>query len=390
MSGDPDSEDRGMTFGVEEEFFLIDPRTRDLLAEPDPRIFEACAANCGPHKVVPEFLRSQIETNTRVCDSVADVRAALIETRRIVANAAAEFGARVLASSTHPFAAWRSQVVTPRKRYHSIAMTLQDAVRRLIVGGMHIHLGFGDADSRVRVMTALRRHLPLMHALSASSPFSGGRATGFKSYRLNVFGSLPRTGMPGPLASWADFERLLENYRRMNFIRDSSELWWDIRPAHAYPTIEMRICDICSDLEDAVSIAALYACLARRLLRLDRQGALPPDPPTEIIVENRWLATRYGVLSFLGDAESGGRIDIDDYARNLVEELAEDARALRCEAELRRMLDVVRLGSGADRQIDHYRLRLLEGDSEQEAMHSVVDLVAAETVRALDAPKPNG
>lgn len=388
MSGAANIEDRGMTFGVEEEFFLIDPDTRDLLADPDPRIFEACAANCGPHKVVHEFLRTQVETNTRVCNSVADVRAALIETRRIVADAAAEFGARPLASSTHPFAAWRSQVVTPRKRYQSIEMTLQDAVRRLIIGGMHVHLGFGGADSRIRVMTALRRHLPLLHALSTSSPFSGGRATGFKSYRLNIFGGLPRTGMPAPLDSQADFDRVVDNYRRMNFIKDGSELWWDIRPANSYPTIELRICDICPDLEDAVAVTALYACLARRLLRLDRQGALPPEPPTEIIVENRWLASRYGVLAFLGDAESGGRVDIDDYAGNLVEELAEDAQALDCGAELRRILDIVRLGSGADRQIDHYRLRLLEGDSEQEALRAVVDLTAAETVKALDAPKP--
>lgn len=388
MSGAANIEDRGMTFGVEEEFFLIDPDTRDLLAEPDPRIFEACAANCGPHKIVHEFLRTQIETNTRVCSSVADVRAALLETRRIVAEAATEFGARPLASSTHPFAAWRSQVVTPRKRYQSIEMTLQDAVRRLIIGGMHVHLGFGDADSRIRVMTALRRHLPLLHALSTSSPFSGGRATGFKSYRLNIFGGLPRTGMPAPLGSQADFERVVDNYRRMNFIKDGSELWWDIRPSRSYPTIELRICDICPDLEDAAAVTALYACLARRLLRLDRQGALPPEPPTEIIVENRWLAARYGVLAFLGDAESGGRVDIEDYAGNLVEELAEDARALDCGAELRRVLDIVRLGSGADRQIDHYRLRLLEGDSEQEALRAVVDLTAAETVKALDAPKP--
>ena len=388
MSGAANIGDRGMTFGVEEEFFLIDPDTRDLLAEPDPRIFEACAANCGPHKIVHEFLRTQIETNTRVCSSVADVRAALLETRRIVADAAAEFGARPLASSTHPFAAWRSQVVTPRKRYQSIEMTLQDAVRRLIIGGMYVHLGFGDADSRIRVMTALRRHLPLLHALSTSSPFSGGRATGFKSYRLNIFGGLPRTGMPAPLGSQADFERVVDNYRRMNFIKDGSELWWDIRPSRSYPTIELRICDICPDLEDAAAVTALYACLARRLLRLDRQGALPPEPPTEIIVENRWLAARYGVLAFLGNAESGGRVDIEDYAGNLVEELAEDARALDCGAELRRVLDIVRFGSGADRQIDHYRLRLLEGDSEQEALRAVVDLTAAETVKALDAPKP--
>lgn len=372
-----------MTFGIEEEFFLVDPTTLDLLAEPDKRIFETCERQRGRHKVVPEFLRSQIETSTRVCNSVADARTALLETRGIVASAASEYGARALAASTHPFAAWRSQVVTPRKRYQSLVLTFQDAVRRLLVGGMHIHLGFGDLDSRIRVMTAIRRHLPLLQALSGSSPFNGGRDTGFKSFRTNIMSGLPRTGVPRPLNSRDEFDELVANYRRMHFIHDGSELWWDIRPSHAFPTIELRICDVCPDIEDALSIVALYACLVRWLLRLDRQGDLPPDPPTEIIAENCWLAARYGVLSFLGDIEGSGRLDIDDYARRLVEELEQDAQALNCEAELRHVLEIVRLGAGADRQIDHYRLRKLEGDTDAEALTSVVRLVADETERAV-------
>ena len=378
-----DAADRSMTFGIEEEFFLVDPDTLDLLAEPDKRIFEACERQRGRHKVVPEFLRTQIETSTRVCTSVADARTALLETRSIVVNAASEFGARALAASTHPFAAWRSQVVTPRKRYQSLVLTFQDAVRRLLVGGMHIHLGFGDPDSRIRVMTSLRQHLPLLQALSGSSPFNGGRETGFKSFRTNIMSGLPRTGIPRPLGSRAEFDELIASYRRMHFIHDGSELWWDIRPSHAFPTIELRICDVCHDIEDALSIAALYACLVRRLLRLDREGNLPQDPPTEMIAENCWLAARYGVLAFLGDTEGGGRLDIDDYARDLVQELEGDAQALNCEAELRHILEIVRLGAGSDRQIDHYRLRKLEGDTDDEALTSVVRLVADETERGV-------
>ena len=378
-----DAADRSMTFGIEEEFFLVDPDTLDLLAEPDRRIFEACERQRGRHKVVPEFLRTQIETSTRVCTSVADARTALLETRSIVVNAASEFGARALAASTHPFAAWRSQVVTPRKRYQSLVLTFQDAVRRLLVGGMHIHLGFGDPDSRIRVMTALRQHLPLLQALSGSSPFNGGRETGFKSFRTNIMSGLPRTGIPRPLGSRAEFDELIASYRRMHFIHDGSELWWDIRPSHAFPTIELRICDVCHDIEDALSITALYACLVRWLLRLDQQGNLPQDPPTEMIAENCWLAARYGVLAFLGDIEGGGRLDIDDYARQLVQELEGDAQALNCEAELRHILEIVRLGAGSDRQIDHYRLRKLEGDTDDEALTSVVRLVADETERGV-------
>lgn len=371
--------DLSITLGVEEEFFLVDPGTRDMLADPDPRIFEHCRTHAGPHKVVPEMLRSQIETNTRVCDSVAEVREALGETRRLVCDAAAGQGAAVIASSTHPFAVWQAQLTTPRKRYEDFEMTYQEAVRRYLVGGMHVHAGFGDADARVRVMTALRRYLPILLALSTSSPFNQGNNTGYKSYRLCLIGVLPRTSLPNALYSATEYEELLDNYRRMNFISDGSELWWDIRPSQHYPTVELRICDLCTRLEDAMCIVALYACLIRMLLRQYRAGRLPEEPLTEIIAENRWLAQRYGVLGFLGNTDDGGRTDIADLVAQMVETLGEDAEALDCERELRHALEIVANGSGADRQTDHFRLRILEGDSDREALVSVVDQVLAET-----------
>ena len=371
--------DPTITLGVEEEFFLIDPTTRDLLADPDPAIFEACREGAGEHKVVPEFLRAQIETNTRVCTSIADLRSALIETRRLVIDAANAHGADVLAASTHPFAEWHAQATTARERYRRLAMTYQESVRRFLVGGMHIHAGFGDADARLGVMTALRRYLPVLHALSASSPFNAGRETGFKSYRLSLIGVLPRTSLPPPLRDNADYQRLVEDYRSLNFIQDGSELWWDIRPSASYPTVEMRICDICSRVEDALAIAALYAALIRMLLRHRAEDRLPSEPPTEIIAENRWLASRYGVLAFLGDPAFGERVDIEDYANRLVESLAEDAEALGCVAELGRIATIIREGTGADRQIDLYRLRRLEGDDDATALRAVVDAAVRET-----------
>ncbi len=371
--------DLALTLGVEEEFFLIDPATGELLRDPGEGILKVCNELNEQHKFVPEFLRSQIETNTRVCTSVADVRSAIGETRGILVKAAEKHGAAVLATSTHPFAEWKTQMVTPGSRYRDFVVTYQESLRRFLAGGMHIHAGFGDKDSRVRVMTALRRYLPLLHALSGSSPFNEGRSTGFKSYRLNLVGGLPRTGLPNALSSWEEFERLVEDYRRMDFIRDSSELWWDIRPSRSFPTVELRICDICTRIEDAMCIVALFASLVRHLIRRDESGTLPPDLPTEIIAENRWLAQRYGVMAFLGDPEQGGRMDIDDYTAQLVEDLEDDAVALGCQAELCRATNIVREGTGADRQVDHFRLRRLEGASEAEALRSVVNLAAAET-----------
>ena len=244
---------------------------------------------------------------------------------------------------------------------------------------MHVHAGFGDADTRIRVMTAIRRYLPLLHALSTSSPFFVGRQTGFKSQRMNLFGALHRTGLPRALWSETEYENLVHEYQRMAFIEDPSEIWWDIRPSKAYPTVEMRICDTCTRVDDAMSIVALYACLIRWLSRQDAAGELPPEPPTELIAENRWLAQRYGVLAFFGDLRGGGRVDIADEAERLIDELQEHAVALDCEAELRHLHTIISEGSGADRQVDHYRLRRLEGDTDEEALRSVVDLVIAET-----------
>ena len=376
----------GVTFGLEEEFFLVDPDSRDLIADPDPALFDACERGSGPHKVVHELLRTQIETNTRVCTSVADLRQAQIETRSLVINTAAQFGAAVIASSTHPFAQWQAQAVTPKERYDRFAATFQELVRRYLVGGMHIHAGFGDAESRIRVMTALRRYLPIMHALSTSSPFNDGRETGFKSYRLSVIASMPRTNLPQPFRTRAEFDRLVSDYQSMDFIGDGTELWWDIRPASRYPTIEVRICDICPRMEDSLSLAALYACLIRWLLRKDAEEGLPEEPPTELIAENRWHASRYGSLAFLGDFSSGERVDIQELVAKLVEDLAEDAAALDCEQELQHVSEIIRFGTGADRQVDLFRLRRLEGDTIPQALRAVVDLIMAETREGIEDP----
>ena len=381
----PSNNDMSITLGVEEELFLVDPASRDLLSDPDPGIFEACSVATGGQQVVREFLRSQIETNTAVHDSVAGVREGLRASRRVVVEAAQAHGADVIAVSTHPFAAWESQLPTARDRYREFASTYQETVRRLVICGMHVHAGFGDFDTRVRVMTALRRYLPLFIGLSASSPFGEGRESGFKCNRLNLFEAMPRTSIPGPLASQAEYEALLGEYQRMAFITDGSEIWWDIRPSHKFPTLELRICDTCPSIEDAMCIVALYASLIRMLARRDREGKLPTEPPTEIIVENKWLAQRYGLLAFLGDTRRGGRIDIADELQELVDELAEDAQTLGCEPELRRCLDIVREGSSADRQLDLYRLRLVDGASEDEALRDVVDLLVSETAADLQS-----
>lgn len=376
--------DLHITLGVEEEAFLIDPSTRDLISDPDPKIFDECEKNSVPHKVVREMLRTQIETNSRVCHSVAEVRESLRETRSLISATARKYGAEIVAMSTHPFAAWQDQIPSPKERYESFAMLYQEIIRRFLIGGMHIHAGFGDPDMRIRVMNVVRHYLPLFLGLSTSSPFREGAETGFKSSRMNVLAGLPRTGIPKMLSSYEEFKALEQEYQKWGFISNSGEIWWDIRPSHAYPTIEMRVCDVCTRIDDAMTIVALYACLIRKYMRTQSAGALVSDEIlTEIIFENRFQAQRYGTFAFFADPNDATRTDIDDVLSRLLNELQEDAEALDCISDIEHAKNIVKNGTGADRQLDLYRLAKLNNKSSHEALCDVVDTVAQETLEGV-------
>ena len=371
-----------LTLGVEEEFFLVDPDSRDIPSTPDTRIFDYCERNAGQINVTREAISSQIEIGTPICYSIAEARKSLGEARRLVIEAAQKYGSEILAASTHPFARWQTQEITPKKRYQEFVQVYQDTLRRFMIGGMHIHAGFADKDIRIRVMTAMRRHLPLFHALSTSSPFADGRSTGFKSWRLTLMGGLPRTGIPPELKGHEEYEKIITEYRKRGFINNSSELWWDIRPSYSYPTIEMRICDVCTRIDDAIGITALYACLLRYYTRLDRENALPPEPMTEIIAGDRWIAQRYGVFSFFSGWD-GNRIDVQDHLVDVIERVADDAKALDCEAELHHTCEIIREGTSADHQLDLYRLRETEGDNHDETLRRVVDQLLINTRKGI-------
>ena len=368
-----------ITLGIEEELMFVDADSRDVVSDPDPAIFEQAQEHAAPHRVVNELLRSQIETNSKVCGSVAEIGRSLRETRAAVIGAARAHGARVIASSTHPWARWETQQVTEKPRYRSAAASYQDSVRQFFVGGMHIHAGFGDADLRIAVMDALVAYLPVFLTLSASSPFHAGRLTGLKSYRQTAIAALPRTGLPPPLGSVAHFEKVVRIYREIGAIADGSELRWDIRPSVAYPTIELRICDICPRIDDAVAIAALYACLVRAIAQDVRQGKPPPPPPREVIEESRWLAQRYGTFAFLPSHGVEETPSVAEIAADLVSRLSPHARALGCQEALERVVSIGERGSSAERQEDCYREARLDGASEAEALRAVVDQIVSET-----------
>ena len=371
-----------ITLGIEEELMIVDPGTRDVVPDPDERILAQASERAGEHKVVTEFLRSQIETNSRVCNSIAGIEQSLRETRRCAIDAARKHGARVIASSTHPWARWQDQKVTEKERYQRAEIDMQDSVRQFFIGGMHIHAGFGDDDRRIEVMYALLGYLAVFLTLSCSSPFYGGRLTGLRSYRQMAISALPRTGTPPVLRTRREYDAVVERYRAIEAIEDGSELRWDIRPSASYATIEIRICDICPLIEDAVAIAALYACLIRHLnARLDSGDRLEETPP-ESIEEGRWLAQRYGTFAFLPHPNgSAGRVDVADLVDELVTILRDDARALGCENALARVPRIIAEGNSADRQEDVYRQAMLDGAGSREALRAVVDSVIAETER---------
>ena len=374
-----------MTIGVEEELMVVDPRTGEVDPDGGRRALDSITRRESEHRFVCELLQSQIETNSMVCGSIRELETAWYETRAMARQGAREAGRAIIAASTHPWASWEGQRVTERDRYRRAIRELQGTVRRYFAGGMHVHVGFGSPDTRIHVMTAIRQYLPLMLALSASSPFQSGHLTGLKSYRTVVINAIPRSGMPGPIESWYGYRRIVGRYRAMGAIEDGSELRWDIRPSSSYPTIELRICDICPRVGEAVAIAALYLCLCRNLARRIEDGQPVETVPEEIIHERRWIAQRYGTLAFMPWGDPPESLDIEDCLDATLALVGEDARELGCEAHLARLKGVLRNGSSADRQEDVYRQAMLDGASEREAQRKVVQALIAETVETADA-----
>lgn len=254
------------TLGVEEEYLLVDPGTRDLVSDPPPKLMEQCVKRLG-EQVSPELMRAQIEVGTPICHSVSDVRDELRKLRGVVAEVSQTFGYAPVAVSTHPFARWLKQKQTEKERYSELTAEMQATARRLLICGMHVHVGIEDPELRIDLMSQLSYFLPHLLALSCSSPFWEGEDTGLKSYRLTVFDALPRTGLPEQFVSYAEYERHLAVLVNAGLIKDASMIWWDLRPSARFPTLETRIMDVVTDMNHALSLVALTQCLLRMLYR---------------------------------------------------------------------------------------------------------------------------
>lgn len=370
------------TVGIEEEYLLVDRATGDLADDPPAALLEECTAR-GGGQINPEFLRCQIEVGTRVCRDVAEARADLARLRSIVVEVSARYGLAPVAASTHPFGRVRSQKHTDKERYYSLAREMQATARRMLICGMHVHVGIDDDEVRIDLMNQMAYFLPHLLAMSCSSPFWEGERTGLKSFRLTIFNSLPRTGLPERFASYGEFRRHIDTLIRNELIEDTSKIWWDIRPSSRYPTLETRIMDCCTSIDDAICLAAFTVSLLRMLYRLRTQNQRWRDYPQLLIAENRWRAMRYSFGERLLDLAKGALVDYRQLLEELLAIIRVDAETLGCLAEVEHARRIVARGTSAHRQEWVYDTARARGATEREALRAVVDWLVQETAAGL-------
>ncbi|MCH8925781.1 MAG: carboxylate-amine ligase [Proteobacteria bacterium] len=370
------------TIGIEEEYLLVDPETRDLAIDVPDALMAECQRRLED-QVSPEFLRSQIEIGTRVCDNLKQAARELARMRKTVAEVAAEHGLAPIAASTHPFATWYGQKHTDKERYNILAQDMQAVARRLLICGMHVHVGLGDDELRIDLLGQVSYFLPHLLALSTSSPFWQGEDTGLKSYRISVFDELPRSGLPESFESYGEYARHVEILIRAGVIEDASKLWWDVRPSARFPTLELRIPDVCTRLRDGIAVAAMYVCILRMLYRLKRNNQRWRRYSNMLIQENRWRAQRYGCDEGLIDFGIGEIVPYADLLEEMIELVRVDALALDCLPEVEHARKIVTGGTSAHRQLAVYHQALEAGADKKQALEKVVDFLIEETVAGL-------
>ncbi|HEX4834949.1 MAG TPA: carboxylate-amine ligase [bacterium] len=359
-----------LTIGIEEEYQIIDPETRELRAyitqilEEGRRILR--------EQVKPELHQSIVEVGTCVCRTPAEARADLARLRREIIGLAGRNGLVIAAAGTHPFSSWREQETTPLDRYAGVKEDMQELAQRLLIFGTHVHIGIEDREFLIDAMNVARYMLPHVLCLSTSSPFWMGRNTGLKSYRSIVFRNFPRTGIPRTFQSWADFAYLVDTFVRANCIPDGTKIWWDLRPNWRYPTLEFRICDVCTRLDEAICVAAIFQAIVAKLWKLRRDNMTFRVYPHDVVEENKWRAVRYGLDGKLVDFGKQQELPARELIRELIEWFIGDViDELGSRQDVEYAYRILEEGSSADRQLATHKRT---GD-----LRAVVDQLVRET-----------
>jgi glutamate---cysteine ligase / carboxylate-amine ligase len=366
-------------FGIEEEYFIYRKKDGGPKPSMSTRFFDAAREALGD-RVGPELLQSQIEVATVLCAKGAEARRQLKQFRRTLEAIATGYQLGILAAGTHPTGEWEAQRPTEENRYGRVAHDLQMIARRKMICGMHVHVAVPDRVSRVDLMVRSLPYVPLLLALSTSSPFWHSHRTGLMGYRQALHAELPRSGLPDLFRGEADYDAYVAALIDNRIIADASFIWWVVRPSSTYSTLELRVADSCTHVEDAVAIAALFRCLVRRLTRDPHLNRGLTPAARAIIEENKWRAQRYGIHGSLIDLAAGEARPIALVLSDVIALVAEDAAALGCEAELSALTTILDRGTSADQQLGIYRDALAGGASQPEALGSVVGWLADTTV----------
>jgi carboxylate-amine ligase len=366
------------TLGIEEEFAIIDPETRELRSHIQ-EILEGGKVILK-EQIKPEMHQSVVELGTEICQSVVDARAHVIELRSRLAELAGRSGLKIASVGTHPFSHWRDQLITQGERYQEIVKDMQQLARANLIFGLHVHVGIPDRHSAIQVMNQARYFLPHIYALSANSPFWVGQDTGLKGYRLKVFERFPRTGIPDAFESLSEYEDYCKLLVKTGCVDNAKKIWWDIRLHPFFETLEVRVCDAQSRVDDTLAIAALIQAVIAKLHTLLRQNITFRVYRRRLLDENRWRASRYGIDGKLIDFGKETEVEARSLLNELLEFVSTEVNDLGTQKEMAHIERIMREGTGADRQLAVWE--------RAQDMKAVVDHIVAETYEGLNVSRP--
>jgi carboxylate-amine ligase len=366
--------DHTYTLGIEEEFAIVDPETRELRSHIQ-EILEGGKVLLK-EQIKPEMHQSVVELGTEICQSIVEARQHVIELRTKLAELANRSRLKIASVGTHPFSHWHDQLITEGERYEEIVKDMQLLARANLIFGLHVHVGIPDRDSAIHVMNQARYFLPHIYALSVNSPFWVGRNTGLKGYRLKVFERFPRTGIPDSFESLSEYEDYCKLLVKTGCIDNAKKIWWDIRLHPFFDTLEVRVCDAQTRVEDTLAIAALIQAVIAKLYKLLRQNTTFRVYRRRLLDENRWRASRYGIHGKLIDFGKETEVDERSLLGELLEFVSTEVSELGTQKEIGHIERIIREGTGADRQLAAFE--------RTQDMKAVVDQIVAETYEGLD------
>lgn len=359
-----------LTLGVEEEYQIIDPGTRELTSYIAKILDEGAAV--FRDQVKPEFLQSQVEIGSHICRSIQEVRQEVTRLRGLVWDIANKNGRKIVAAGTHPFSHWQDQIMTDKDRYKGLLADMKMLAQRLLIFGMHVHIGIPDSDLRIDVMNQVSYFIPHIFALSTSSPFWLGRNTGLKSYRTIVFENLPRTGLPEYFDSAREYEQYLQTLIKTSCIDEATKIWWHIRPHPKFPTLEFRMCDCTTQVDEVVAIAALIQAVVAKLIQLRQNNQTWRIYRRSLINENKWRAVKDGIDGKLIDFGKQSEVPLRLLLEELLELIDDVVDELGTRQEIEYVRTILKKGTSADRQLRTYH--------ETQSLEAVVDMLAEETM----------